>query len=361
MKYADTQLRQIVCRIAKPAEVPSIIMLCPAGLVNSTNGQFLMDREAALLCIEAFDRHGIDLVVDYEHQSVGGQYSAPNGKAPAAGWITNLSWRPASGLYGDVLWSVEAADDLKARRYRYLSPVTLIRREDMRVIKLHSVALTNTPAIVRMKAVANKTIINSLRTFKMDEKQVTALRQILGLPDSATAEDILTKARETVAENADAGSEPSANSTSRTLDMTRVVNKADYDAAVNRADAAEKKLQANDMADFIRRGLSTGKIVAFAQPKWEALFAKDRELAEDMLSTAPLVGHKDGRVVPPETSGGGIAGRRDRTSIIANAVKAFGNDPSNAKISDLKSFVNGELVQANMARMTADEAVRVGV
>lgn len=48
-------------------------------------------------------------------------------------------------------WTDEAAEKLRTRQYRYLSPVALVRRSDRRLIGLHSVALTNKPAIVGMR------------------------------------------------------------------------------------------------------------------------------------------------------------------------------------------------------------------
>ena len=106
--------------------------------------------------LREFQRHGTDLVIDYEHQSLGGRYAAPNGLAPAAGWITAIEVRPGEGIWGRVRWTPAAARRVLRREYRFLSPVVIIRKEDRKVMALDSVALTNRPAIAGMRPVVNR-------------------------------------------------------------------------------------------------------------------------------------------------------------------------------------------------------------
>lgn len=148
------------------AAVPGRILIAPWGAVKSTAGEFVVDDQAAHAVITAFRAHGTDVPVDYEHQTLGGGYSSPSGLAPAAGWIKALSaiapvaaGRDAAavepGLWAEVQWTAEAMERLRRREYRYLSPVALVRRSDHRLIGIHSVALTNKPAIVGMRPVVN--------------------------------------------------------------------------------------------------------------------------------------------------------------------------------------------------------------
>lgn len=95
-----------------------------------------------------FERIGIDVVIDYEHQTIA---SAHNGKsAPAAGWIDRMEVR-SEGLFARVKsWTAKAGDALRAHEYRYLSPVLLRNPRDPRTGKplgklVQSVALTNVP------------------------------------------------------------------------------------------------------------------------------------------------------------------------------------------------------------------------
>src|SRR5262245_33918545 len=70
--------------------LPLHILVAPFGEVRSANGSFVVDADAMQQTIDAFTSHGTDLPIDFEHQSLGGQYSAPSGLAPAAGWIKAL-------------------------------------------------------------------------------------------------------------------------------------------------------------------------------------------------------------------------------------------------------------------------------
>lgn len=165
---------------------PERLLIVPWGDVRSASGDFTVDDESAAVTIAAFRQHGTDLPLDYEHQTLGGSYASPNGQAPAAGWITGLhaiapddaerqalalsaevvannesdatelqhALRP--GIWADVTWTEEGRRHVVARQYRYLSPVALVRRTDRRLVGLHSVALTNKPAIVGMTPVVNR-------------------------------------------------------------------------------------------------------------------------------------------------------------------------------------------------------------
>ncbi len=188
------------------AEVPTRVLIAPWGEVRSSAGSFILDDEAALATIAAFEAHGTDLPVDYEHQTLGGAYSSPSGEAPAAGWIKALSViSPAQaaesdppcepGLWADVGWTSEALEKLRARKYRYLSPVALVRRSDRRVVGIHSVALTNKPAIVGMRPVVNQSPpIGSAG----GESMSASLRGILALGEDTSDEVLLVAAAQRI-------------------------------------------------------------------------------------------------------------------------------------------------------------------
>lgn len=102
------------------------------------SGRFAFGEADADEVVADFAKRGKDGVIDYEHQTLSG------GEAPAAGWIKALV-KTAEGLVAKVDWTARAAERLKGREYRYHSPVLHIR--DGRPYRLHSVALTNHPAL----------------------------------------------------------------------------------------------------------------------------------------------------------------------------------------------------------------------
>jgi hypothetical protein len=148
----------VPCDLTAIATLPRRVLLVPWGEVHSTNGDFICDTESAAKAIQAFEGQGVDLPIDYEHQSMGGAYAAPDGTARAAGWIKKIEGVFAEGIVGFVEWTDRAKELIAGREYRYLSPVVLVRKSDRKVVALHSVALTNKPAIAGMKAIVNRAV-----------------------------------------------------------------------------------------------------------------------------------------------------------------------------------------------------------
>lgn len=126
----------------KDGQVPGWIRLLPRGEVPLGDGRepLCVDDQALAAMVAHFEERGLDLVVDYEHQSLTGL------KAPAAGWIKELAARE-DGLWARVQWTDTAREHIAAREYRYFSPVLQLEEKTRRPLALLQVALTNTPAI----------------------------------------------------------------------------------------------------------------------------------------------------------------------------------------------------------------------
>ncbi len=134
--------------------VPEVIRILPLGHVTSQKGEFDVDEESLRLMKAEIARHGVDVVVDYEHQTLDGV------QAPAAGWVKDLSIQDGH-IVAKVEWTDRAAAYLKNREYRYLSPVITVRKADNKATGLHSLALTNTPAIDHMDPIVNSSTYNN--------------------------------------------------------------------------------------------------------------------------------------------------------------------------------------------------------
>ena len=241
------------------AAATTSVMLAPWGQVHSTNGNFIVDEESATQAVDAFNAHGTDLPIDYEHQTLGGSYAAPNGQAPAAGWITKLVVTPDVGLLGEISWTTEAQDMIASRQYRYLSPVAIIRKKDRKLVAIHSAALTNKPAIIGMKP-----IVNRHETHQQDHENepLNCLRTELDLPSEASEQTVLTAA---------AG---------RLADLTREAKARQVDQRID---------------DALRRGRLTP-----AQRNWAAqLICRAEDLFDLWLNTAPVV-VPTGKMAPPD-------------------------------------------------------------
>lgn len=124
--------------------VPTEIKILPLGRVHSQKGDFNVDDESFELIRKQFKDRKLDLVIDYEHQTLS------DVQAPAGGWIKDL-YKGEDAIIAKVEWTPKAAEYLKNKEYRYLSPVVLVRKRDQKATAIHSVALTNTPAIDGME------------------------------------------------------------------------------------------------------------------------------------------------------------------------------------------------------------------
>lgn len=139
-----------------PAKPREWILLARMGVNPSVNRPFDLSEDRADAIVSEFNRRKVDLVIDYEHQTMGGDYSAPNGKAPAAGWVKELRAYSIAddapdgrtpGIWGRVEWTAEAYDLIASKHYKYLSPVVSIDEESGDVLRLLNAALTNFPAL----------------------------------------------------------------------------------------------------------------------------------------------------------------------------------------------------------------------
>jgi phage I-like protein len=124
------------------SKLPEWIRVLPLGKVELADHRepFTVDEASLKSMVAAFRSRGIDLVIDYEHQSLNGE------RAPAAGWIKDLEAR-GDGLWAQVDWTQQAREYLAQREYRYFSPVLRLDPETRRPMALMHVGLTNVPAI----------------------------------------------------------------------------------------------------------------------------------------------------------------------------------------------------------------------
>lgn len=129
-------------------QCPEEVKILPVGTVNSEKGDFIVDQESYKEMKAEMQRRGIDIVIDYEHQTL------KDVQAPAGGWVKDLIYTPEA-IVAKVEWTPKAKEYLKNKEYRYLSPVVLTRKSDSKAVVLHSLALTNTPAINGMFAIVN--------------------------------------------------------------------------------------------------------------------------------------------------------------------------------------------------------------
>lgn len=360
----------LVNKVAVPVEAPARVLVIPWGEVASKSRDMVVDEESARAVIEAFAAHGVDLPIDYEHQTLGGEYASPDGTAPAAAWIKSLQPDPGVGIWANVEWTQRGAELVRAKEYRYLSPVAIVRKRDGKVMALQSVALTNTPAIVGMSPVVNK-------ESGMDQSKFDSARWFLNLEALATNEEIAMKMEEFVAQmraelglanNATAEQVTSSIQALKAASGTRVavckalkLNEAAKDddivAAINKAQspvtpanpgASEEVKALQETLKVVNSELAAVKAENAARRAEEriALAKREGKLTDAMLvansegknfyrtlaageqwdawyGSAPVIAPADGKVV--NAAPGGRAGAGAGDAIVANSASFNGD------------------------------------
>jgi phage I-like protein len=230
-----------------------------------------------------------DILIDFEHQSL---RSRDNGKrAEAAGWIPrSLEWRDGKGLYAlNISWVGDTPDLIKAKKYRYISAVFLFDLVTGEVLEIISVALTNTPGIDGLEALADlarkHSVFSTEEEAEMaDEKQVAAL--------TSERDGLKTQVASLTTER------DGLKTQVATLTTERDTLKAKVDAADK--DKAEAALAADKAkhTELLEAALTDGRLVP-AQKTW-AEKQSLADLTEYLDATNPLAvlkkqaGGKDG-------------------------------------------------------------------
>jgi len=132
-------------------------------------GSFTVDAESFAELKAEFDKRG-EIVIDWEHQSLGGEYQRPDGRAPAAGWIKSIRYEKGVGVIAACAWSKEARALIRDGQYKFWSPAIQVSKKGNKAIGLNSAGLTNMPAIYDMPrlAASDRPQEIDMKTFKVD-------------------------------------------------------------------------------------------------------------------------------------------------------------------------------------------------
>lgn len=287
--------------------VPEVIRVLPKGHVSSTKGDFEVDDRDIAGIIRQFKARRLDLVIDYEHQTLS------DVQAPAAGWIKDL-YPGEDALMARVEWTQKGREYIANKEYRYLSPVVLVRKADQHAAVFHSAALTNTPAITGMFAIINSDAL-SIEEEEEPRMELSALIELLGLEEGTAEEDVLKRIKELTQQAAEEGqggqegkegpakegTQLVANKTvldllglpedARTEDVTaRIMAFKAGDSALQRRVAELEKQAASQKAEeLVGLAMKDGKLSP-AQKEWAVAYAlSDPKGFAKFVEKAPVV------------------------------------------------------------------------
>ncbi|WP_199031722.1 phage protease [Ralstonia sp. ASV6] len=247
---------------APDGAAPTEAHLLPPGPFKATDGRpfdcpaWQLDAAIAARVIAVAARQQNDILIDYDHQSI---YKEVNGqRADAAGWIPRtLEWREGKGLYAtNIAWVDDAAQLIAQKKYRYISAVFFYSPVTGEVLEILSVALTNTPALDGLEAVAalaRKQFNFREGEFDMSQQEIAALTtERDGLKSQLAA---LTKDRDGLAQQVVA------------LTQDRDALKARVDGIEKEKAEAALAAERKQHGDLLQAALTDGRLTP-AQKPW---------------------------------------------------------------------------------------------
>ncbi|MBM9400373.1 hypothetical protein JUN65_02035 [Gluconacetobacter azotocaptans] len=160
---------------ATDGTVPEWVHLVPAGRFTGDDGRGPFEVRDPQAVIRNSMTNG-RLVLDENHATDLATRNGASGRA--SGWIVELQTR-SDGIWGRVEWTRHGRELMTDKAYRDISPV--FHSDPSGVIdRIFSAALTNGPNLT----------LNHLHTRQEPRMDLAELRRRLGLPESATQEDV---------------------------------------------------------------------------------------------------------------------------------------------------------------------------
>jgi phage I-like protein len=278
---------------------PEWLRILPLGRVELVDRRepLEVDKDSLKAMVTAFTSRGVDLVIDYEHQSLNGD------RAPAAGWIKHLEAR-ADGLWARVEWTDQAREYLANREYRYFSPVLRLDPESRKPLVLMHLGLTNVPAIKSLPPLVAKAGSDSRQigpgdsmtpevvgARKEETEMLQALKGLMGLtPEDGEAEievRVLTLFRE-LAAALDLEEEASPGRLQGAVAALKA--EAHRSAAVQvELEALKERLAQETAVRVVSEAMKAGKVTP-AQQGWALeYYRRDPEGFQTYVAGAPKV------------------------------------------------------------------------
>jgi hypothetical protein len=303
------------------------VKLAGWGRTESTNGDFIIDDEGVREILRTFSERAESLPVDVEHESLADRKPA-TGSRGAVGWLEKLWGSEAEkGLFALVRWSDTGKALIRSDAFRYLSPVFVIRKDDRKVVAVHSAAITTLPAIGKMDRLAASQNASAETTAMADENAAIAasVRERLGLPATANRDAVLL-AMTVVGADDKAATELAAM---RQAESQRTAT------AMVQGFIAAGKLNPND-----RGAVEAATRLALSDPgTLEAIF-------KNMVPQCP-----PGRTNPPTS----------RQTVIAMASRDYDSNVGHQKATSLLAFVANSLREGGFSKLTERETAELSI
>lgn len=299
-----------ICKIELDnGKAPEWCMLFPAsdvdGEIKARDGRKFRMVSAERFCAD-YNAESHEVPFDIEHAT---EILAPMGQpAPAVGWVVALEARDGA-VWGRVEWTTDGAELIESKKYRYVSPAFRIDRETAKILTLTSAGLTNRPAL-KMPALTHE---------QNGDNMHPELLKLLGLEEKSTKEQVLAAAEvmKAKADKAEKVETELASERAKAPALKDFVPRADYDAALARVSAFEKKIEEDKQLAHkaavdaeIEAAMKAGKIA----PATKDFYVKTCSTAEGLEQFREFV--KVSPTIAPDNAGSGAKPKTETASDI---------------------------------------------
>lgn len=326
--------------------------------------KFTITAEDLEVFKESIEAQGDRLSVDYDHS-----YQEGRG-TKAAGWFTGQaeirSTDAGPRLWAQVQWTPGALDAIKAGEYRFISPEWRMESKDRngwwtRAKSFAAATLTNRPFFKELAAVGEDEPGGEAATTEGEDMPLKELAAALGLPETATAEEI-TAAVAAAKATADKATE--LETENATLKASAVPDDVDLEAlqaAAKDGTDAKEELRVTRRDNLIAEAIRDRKIDPAEKDRYVKLYdeapASTTELIASLKSgKLGAIGSEreadEGAVITLSGKHGDLSGSRvPETITIAGSEYPVDEDSSKVHVAAL------EVLEQNGKRLdhTADE------
>lgn len=305
------------CSFALDATSPHLVLI-PEGIFRGIDGRptdaphWELTPERGRQIATALNQRSIDLVVDYEHATLKAQESGD--PAPASGWLkpAGFQYIDGVGLCSTIFeWTEKAKGYIEAKEYKYTSPVFFYNKAG-EVLGLHSFALTNTPNLdtlpeARLAAAAQDFLSQQSDEDSTMKEFLELMRKCLGLPETATEQELLTAANSAFAKMdgafgttlvagqalsiaIDKAIEVKSATNSQAPDLTQYVPITVYQEAIASATAVAANAASKELDDLIIAACADGRLTGEATVNWAKEQAKTNpEFIKKHIESLPKI------------------------------------------------------------------------
>lgn len=296
------------------------VHLIPTGTFSGIDGRgpYLMNDPVAVMKATREYTGKRKIVIDYEHQSMKGEsIGLP---APAAGWIVGLETRD-DGIWGLVEWTDKAAAHITSKEYRYISPVFKHTNEGA-VLFLLNAALTNSPNLDQLTALnrAEATTMNENLTAKLK-----AVAKLLGLPETASQDEILAKVQEIAAlagDLAELTGDPSFSANTAKPDPTKFVPIGDFERVVAEGNKLRHGISQHAAEEHVLSHINKGNLAPYLREWGISLCMTNKGHFDSFMSR---VGPHFSALTTPTNLGQYPSGKADKSGLLADELAVCAN------------------------------------